>query len=161
MKRKNKLILQCAIRELHNDLYKPNSGLRDKVFVNGKHLVSDTMFRALLPKELRVMTNYCKEICLCEACHSFSMLQSALNKFRSKFLKVLKKKWEDHPDQEEEKKEEAKQLFDEFQLQAFGGDGGPMHPKCRHATQCVTCDSRKRFSEHRDVPIVPLSQSNS
>ena len=34
--RKTKLILQCAIRELHCDLYKPSFGLRDKVIVDRK-----------------------------------------------------------------------------------------------------------------------------
>ena len=56
--RKTKLILQCSIRELHCDLYKPSCGVRDLVFVNGSNLILYTMFRALLPKELRVMTNH-------------------------------------------------------------------------------------------------------
>ena len=51
--RKNKLLLQCPVRELHSDLYSPIIGLgntvRDK---KGKHLISDTMFRTLLPQEL-------------------------------------------------------------------------------------------------------------
>ena len=62
--RKTKLILQCSIRELHYDLHKSGSGLlRDLVVVNAENLVPDTMFRALLPKELRVMTNHYKQMC--------------------------------------------------------------------------------------------------
>ena len=48
--RKLKLILQCSVRELHGDLYKPDIGLGDNVLDdNKKPLVSDTMFRMLLP----------------------------------------------------------------------------------------------------------------
>ena len=54
--RKTKLILQRSIRELHCDLLKPGgTGLRDKAVLDRANLVSDTMFRAILPKELRVM----------------------------------------------------------------------------------------------------------
>ena len=96
--RKTKLILQCSIRELHCDLYKLGPGLRDKVVVEGSNLVSDTMFRALLPKELRVMTNHYKEMCLCGVCHEFALLQSALNRCRTKHLTSLKKQWNDCPE---------------------------------------------------------------
>ena len=85
--RKTKLILQCSIRELHCDLFKPgDTGLRDKVVVDGANLVSVTMFRAILPKQLRVMTNHDREMRLCEIWHAFSLLQSALNTFRTKHL---------------------------------------------------------------------------
>lgn len=49
--RRSKLILQIPIRELHWDLHK--SELRDKIFVDGKHLISDTQLGQLPPKELR------------------------------------------------------------------------------------------------------------
>ena len=47
--RKNKLLLQCSVRELHSDLYTPNIGLGDQVRDNnGNPLISDTMFWSLL-----------------------------------------------------------------------------------------------------------------
>ena len=74
--RKTKVILQYSIRELHCDLFKPgDTGPRDKVVVDGANLVSDIMFRAVLPKELRVMTSHYREMCLCEICLAFSSLE--------------------------------------------------------------------------------------
>ena len=84
--RKNKLILQCSIRELHCDLYRNSVGLPNLVVVDGKNLVSETMFRALLPPELRKMNNHYQEMCLCGPCHSFSMQQSPLNRYQMKHL---------------------------------------------------------------------------
>ena len=75
--RKNKLLLQCPVRELHSDLYSPIIGLgntvRDK---KGKHLISDTMFRTLLPQELRPMTDRYKQQCCCAECTGFEYMQS-------------------------------------------------------------------------------------
>ena len=56
--RKGKLLLQCSIRELFSDLFDEVLGLQNVVFdAEGKHFLSDTMFRAILPPELRLMTN--------------------------------------------------------------------------------------------------------
>ena len=47
-----KLLLQVPVRELHNDLYCPTIGLGDSVVDElGNPLVSNTVFRALLPPE--------------------------------------------------------------------------------------------------------------
>ena len=46
---RNKVLLQCSIRELHKDLYSSKIGLDPaKLYKNDKQLVSDTAFRALL-----------------------------------------------------------------------------------------------------------------
>ena len=59
--RKSKLILQTSVRDLLIDLYKPGIGmLEDVMDKDGKRLVSDIMFQALLPPELRMMSNYYK-----------------------------------------------------------------------------------------------------
>ena len=79
---KSKIILQCSIAKLHGDIYSPTTGLCNDVIDNdGKHLVSDTMFRGLLPPELRVMSNHYKTVCCCEICQGFNYLQSALESF--------------------------------------------------------------------------------
>ena len=57
---KNKIILQCSIRELYNDLYSPGIGLvgpnveYSVIGEGGQRMVSDTVFRSLLPQELRL-----------------------------------------------------------------------------------------------------------
>ena len=61
--RKSKLILQCSIAELRGDLYSPTTGLvNDVIDKYGKHLVSDTMSRGLLPPELFLMSNQYKTV---------------------------------------------------------------------------------------------------
>ena len=92
--KKNKLLLQCSIRELHRDLYDPEIGLGDLVRdKNGKPLISDTMMRVLLPPELHMLTNIMyKECCCCELCTLMSYLQGALNRFRKTFVALLEKR---------------------------------------------------------------------
>ena len=82
----------CSIAELHGDIYSPTTGLGNDVIDNdGKHLVSDTMFRGLLPPELRVMSNHYKTVCCCEFCQGFNCLQSALNSFCVQLLATMVK----------------------------------------------------------------------
>ena len=68
--RKSKLLLQCSVRELHSDLYKPDGvGLGEYVRdEKGNPLISDTVFRALLPPDLTMMTNMYKSMCMGEVC---------------------------------------------------------------------------------------------
>ena len=88
---KNKLLLQCSIRELYCDMYSAGIGLGEKVLdENVKHLVSDTMFRALLPPELRVVTTNYKQSCCCELCCFMYYLQAGINRFRVITLGQLK-----------------------------------------------------------------------
>ena len=66
---KNKIILQCSVRELYNDLYTPGIGLvgpnvEYSVIGEGeKRMVSDTVFCSLLPPELRKASNNHKQSC--------------------------------------------------------------------------------------------------
>ena len=58
-----KQLSMCSIADLHGDLYSPTTGLgNDVIDKDGKNLVSDTMFRGLLPPELRVMSNHYKTV---------------------------------------------------------------------------------------------------
>ena len=95
--RKSKLILQTSVRELLCDLYKEEIGmLQDVINKQGKRLISDTMFRALLPPELRMMINYYKQICMCELCQRSTYMQSALNTFRRNHLSQLEKEYQNY-----------------------------------------------------------------
>ena len=107
-----KLLLQCSVRELHNDLYCPILGLGNKVTDdNGDRLVSDTMFRSILPPELRPLTNRYKEVCCCELCQIFHYIHSGHNSFRSQQLHEMEREMKKMPDDtpsEKEKKAIAK-----------------------------------------------------
>ena len=48
-----KLLLECSVRELHNDLISPPpTGLKEAVGSNGETIISDTRLRSLLPDNL-------------------------------------------------------------------------------------------------------------
>ena len=48
-----KLLLECSVRELHNDLISPPpTGLKEAVGPNGDTLISDTRLCSLLPENL-------------------------------------------------------------------------------------------------------------
>ena len=68
--RKNKLLLQCSVRELFNDLYSKQYGLGDEVLLDDDNnkIISETLLRALLPPELRFMLDRYKAQCFCEYC---------------------------------------------------------------------------------------------
>ena len=89
--KKQKLLLQISVRELHSDLMKPvnQNGFQHALDKNNKPLISDTALRYLLPPELRKMTTRHKIMCGCEPCLSASTLQESLNAWRRRYLKQL------------------------------------------------------------------------
>ena len=84
--RRNNILLQCSFRESHNDLYKQGIGLPELVIVDGKKQVSDTVFRQMLPFELRPMSKYLKQMCCCMICESFDFKHGALKKDEERIL---------------------------------------------------------------------------
>ena len=149
--RKSKLLLQCSIRELHSDMYQPQDlGLGDLVLdKDGKRLVSDTVFRCLLPPELRIMTGMYKLMCCCAICQGFDYQHNALNRFRLHLLKDLETEYEDMPDatpKQKAKKHLAKLKFHKYKLTAFN-DEQPLHPRGKHATDCIQCQPPEDFED--------------
>ena len=70
-KRVGKLLLHTSVRELHNDLIKseklgglPTVWTWDKK----KLLVSDTVLRHLMPRQVKKITPRYKQMCGCEVC---------------------------------------------------------------------------------------------
>ena len=80
-----KLLLQCSVRELHDDLIGPPPKGLPCVYDSKtkKLLVSESTLRAMLPPQLRRMSVSQKEICGCECCISTKLLHQALLHFRS------------------------------------------------------------------------------
>ena len=79
VKRRQKLLLQVPVRELHSDLHKPDIGLPEIVLKDMKSQLSDTVFRRILPFELRKMSKHLKEMCCYRACESTNFKQDAFN----------------------------------------------------------------------------------
>ena len=80
--RKNRLLLTCSVRELHRDLYHGLLKMDDEdvIDADGNELVSDTMFRKMLPPELMLLSGTHKQGCCCKTCTLMSNMQSAYNK---------------------------------------------------------------------------------
>ena len=85
--RKNKLLLQIAVRELHNDLI---WDVPECTRADGSILVSDWQLRKILPPEVRRMSNYYKVMCACITCVQMKMHQETYNRFKSKLLKKMR-----------------------------------------------------------------------
>jgi hypothetical protein len=90
-----KLLLECSMRQLHNELIAPPE---DGGLVGARHkdtnevVISDTMLRSLAPPQLRPMTDSHKIMCGCEICNTTKYLQESLNAWRRKQLKAMQNK---------------------------------------------------------------------
>lgn len=89
---KPKLLLMISVRELHNDMTKPveAGGFEYAHSDDGKLLISDTMLRSLLPKELRRMTERHKQMCGCETCIVGRSQLRSIRAYRTRTLRSLK-----------------------------------------------------------------------
>ena len=119
----------------------------------GKRLISDTMFRALLPPELRMMKNYYKQMCMCEVCQSSTYMQSALNTFRRNNLSQLEKEYQNYSALSSHEKYAKSILLAQlkmYKIEEFNGKGDHhMYPTPRQtaaATQCPSQDGLKTLN---------------
>jgi hypothetical protein len=87
-----KLLLMISVWELHNDMAKPveAGGFEYAYSDNGKLLISDTMLRSLLPKELRCMTERHKQMCGCETCIVGRSQLRSIRAYHTRTLRSLK-----------------------------------------------------------------------
>lgn len=75
-----------GLRDLHMEMTKPAAagGFARATNENGDVLVSETMLRSLLPKELVKMTSTFKTMCGCEPCITAKSQTTMLNAWRTK-----------------------------------------------------------------------------
>ena len=150
--RKNKLLLQCSVRELYCDLYAPGIGMGDAVIDSeGGHLVSDTMFRAILPPELRLLAGTHKQGCCCEQCTLMANFQAAYNSskvcIRASLEKVVEKfKIGKLTPRRKDLKALAEAKLVKYKSQAFGSNGA-LYPKAKDAAYAFQCPSPAGFED--------------
>ena len=90
-----KLLLECSMRQLHNELIaSPDDGglLGARHAKTNDVIVSDTMLRSLAPTQLRPMIDNQKMMCGCAICNTSKYMQEYLNASRQKQLKTIKDK---------------------------------------------------------------------
>ena len=93
--RVSKWLMQKSIREFHNDMLLPveQGGFEHARDEEGKTLISDTMFRSLVPRQCCKMTDAHKIMCGCEVCISMGFLHTSLNAFRLRHQMRLHNRW--------------------------------------------------------------------
>ena len=92
-----KILLECSMRQLHNDLIaSPDDGslVVSRHAVTNDVIISDTMLRSLAPPQLRPMTDNHKMMFGYAICNTSKYMQESLNAWRRKQLKTMKDKVE-------------------------------------------------------------------
>ena len=92
-----KLLLECYMRQLHNELIaSPDDGglLGARHAKTNDVIISDTMLRSLAPPKLSPMKNNHKMMCGCGICNTSKDMQESLHPWRWKQLKTIKDKAE-------------------------------------------------------------------
>ena len=90
-RRVTKLLLECSIQQLHNELIaSPDDvGLLGARNANTHDvIISDTMLFSLAPPKLRPMTDNQKMMCGCAICDTSKYFQESLYAWRRKKLKL-------------------------------------------------------------------------
>ena len=92
-----KLLLECFMRQLHNELI---SSPDDVGVLGARHsktndvIISEKMLRSLSPPQLRPMTDNHKMMCGCAICNTSKYMQESVNAWRRKQLKIMNDKAE-------------------------------------------------------------------
>ena len=90
-----KLLLECSMRQLHNELIvsPDDGGLLGAKYAKINDVISiDTMLRYLERPQLRPMTDNHKMMYGCTICNTSKYMQESLNAWRRKQLKIMKEK---------------------------------------------------------------------
>eukprot|EP00978_Attheya_sp_CCMP212_P034636 scaffold146167_cov65-Attheya_sp.AAC.1 len=113
-----KLLLECSVCELHNELISPTleGGLEEaKDRVTGEVIISDTMVRSIMPAQIRRIQEHHKQMCGCDYCNTAASMQSSLNAWRKTKVKTLTKGLESvHPSRRRVTLEATVQLYSDF-----------------------------------------------
>ena len=144
----NKLLLRTSARELHSNLFKPETGLPEIAVEDGRKQISDTVFRSVLPSELRETSKHLKELCCCRVCKPMSFRQDAMNQWRRKKRHQLRVRLDWLPEgltrAEREAREAAGDGLDLSGKEASVG-GQCLHPTPRDTTLSVWCAPLAEF----------------
>eukprot|EP00978_Attheya_sp_CCMP212_P028595 scaffold99190_cov42-Attheya_sp.AAC.2 len=133
-----KLLLECSMRQLHNELIAtPDKGglLGARHEETNDVIISDTMLRSLVPPELRPMTDSHKIMCGCTTCNTSKYLQTSLNAWRRKHMKHMEAQSNASRSRAKATLLEAYTNYAEFVFP----DNEPRHPRCEDAADSVVC----------------------
>ena len=121
------MLRQISMRELHNDLLSdPPKGLTGVYDSQGRPIISDTGFRALIPSYIKPMSDKYKQMCGCEICILAISLQNDLNSYRLSHLRRLQRSRIDVV------------KTNEYRTQIYNNDKH-VHPHPKVALRCIQC----------------------
>ena len=90
-----KLLLQCSMRQLHNELIASpdDGGLLGSIHSDTNDvIISYMMLSSLAPPQLHSITDHQKMMCVCAICNTSKYSQESLNAWRQKQFKIMKDK---------------------------------------------------------------------
>ena len=87
----HKKLLQISVRELHNNLIKPEDqgGLKEAKDASGNVIIRLTALHYLMPPQVKKMTDSHKIMCRCKSCVSASLLHESLKAWRLRHIQQL------------------------------------------------------------------------
>jgi len=143
-----KQLRMICVCQLHNDLLRPveEGGFEYAYDEDGKVLISDTMLRALLPPEMREMTERYKQMCGCETCITGQNLLQSLKAYRVRVLRNLKKQAEEANDGPNKKEAAVKAAEDYEQAICHEITGETNPPTLQDAIKLVQCPDVEGFN---------------
>ena len=134
---KPKLLLQCSVRELHNDLVKnPADGGCAAAQPNGKIIVSDTALHYMMPPQVRKFSNKHKIMCGCEVCITDNSVHTSLLAWRIQVATKLQKQAENAGNCRSAGA--LQQRFQSYRDQIMV-NGEHKYPKARQAAYAMMC----------------------
>ena len=86
--RVTKLLLECYVRKLHNELISPASerGLEEaKYCVTGEVIISDTILRNIMPGQIIRMQEHHKQMCGCDYWKTVTSMENSLRDIDQRF----------------------------------------------------------------------------
>ena len=134
--------MEISVRDPQNHMIKPScNGRLVSVFdsVTQKLLISDKILRSFTPPQLRKMATKLRQICECELCIITKDMQIDLNRFRTRLVTYLQKKYVGiHT---------CNSLFitksDAHYKEKVFPDGEFLYAAIKYEAQCITCLSIK------------------
>ena len=87
-----KLLLECHVREIYNELISPTSEVcleETKNCVTGEVIISDNVLRNIVEGQIKRMQKYHKIIYECDYCNTSTSMEYSLNACRKTKLKTL------------------------------------------------------------------------
>ena len=135
-----KLLLECSMRQLYNELI---ASPYDGGLLGARHaktndvIISDTMLCSLAPPQLHPIADNHKIMCVCAICNTSNYTQEYLNAWRWKQLKTMKDKSDNSRGRVKDELTQAYKSYADYEFPKKEN----RHPHCENEVDSVLCTS--------------------